>query len=81
MKVKFASLMQEGGKCEEEWKEFRNSMQECAKSVCGVRRVGGALSGGMKMFKAWWRERREHMEYGCKWGQRRREGTIRTAVD
>ena len=36
MKVKFASLRQEVGECEEEWKEFRNSMEECAKSVCGV---------------------------------------------
>ena len=45
MKVKFASLRQEVGEYEEEWKEFRNSMQECAKSVCGVRRVGGSERG------------------------------------
>ena len=51
MKVKFASLRQEVGECEEEWKEFRNSMQECAKSVCGVRRVGGSGRG-----TEWWSE-------------------------
>ena len=49
--MKFASLRQEVGECEEEWKEFRNSMQECAKSVCGVRRVGGSGRG-----TEWWNE-------------------------
>ena len=69
MKVKFDSLRQEVGECEEEWKEFGNSMEECAKSVCGVRRVGGSgrgLSDEIEMFNVWWRERREHMKYGCK---------------
>ena len=42
MKVKYASLRQKIGECKEEWKEFRNSMEECAKCVCGMRIVGGS---------------------------------------
>ena len=49
MKIMFASMGQKIGKCKEEWKEFRNSMEECAKSVCGVRRIGGNGRG-----TEWW---------------------------